>query len=141
VSGTNEYPDRPRPQPTDGSEGFWAGCERGELMIQACTSCGELRHYPQPLCPLCHCFEFEWRRMSGRGVVYSYCIAHRAFHPAWAERTPYVVATIEIEEGVRMVSDLQGVAPDEVRIGMPVEVFFERVDEQTVLPRFRAPDA
>lgn len=137
MSESEARPGRPQPQRTEVSEGFWAGCERGELMIQRCSACGALRHYPQPLCPHCHGFESDWQRMSGRGVVYSYSVARQAFHPAFADRVPYVVATIELEEGVRMVSDLEDVSPEEVRIGLPVEVFFDRVDEQTVLPRFR----
>ena len=74
--------------------------------------------------------------MSGRGVVHSFTVTHQAFHPAWADRLPYVVATIELDEGPRMVSDLDE-DPDEVAIGRRVEVFFERVDDEITLPRFR----
>jgi len=128
---------RPRPQPTEWSEGFWRGCARGELVIQRCDACLRLRHYPQPLCPHCRESRWSWQPVSGRGLVYSYAVCHRAFHPAFAAAVPYVVATIELDEGVRMVADLAGVAPDEVRIGMPVRVCFERVDDEISLPRFR----
>jgi uncharacterized OB-fold protein len=128
---------RPRPQPTEWSEGFWQGCARGELVIQRCDACLRLRHYPQPLCPHCRGARSSWQPVSGRGEVYSYAVCHRAFHPAFARAVPYVVATIELEEGVRMVADLAGVEPGEVRIGMPVRVCFERVDDAIALPRFR----
>jgi uncharacterized OB-fold protein len=128
---------RPRPRPTEWSEGFWQGCARGELVIQRCDECLRLRHYPQPLCPHCRGSSSSWQPVSGRGEVYSYAICHRAFHPAFAGALPYVVATVELEEGVRMVADLAGVDPGEVRIGMPVQVFFERVDDEIALPRFR----
>jgi len=129
---------RPRPQPTEWSEGFWRACREGRLAIQRCDACGRLRHYPQPLCPHCRSSAASWQPVSGRGVVYSYAICHRAFHPAFAVEVPYVVATIELDEGVRMVADLRGVAPDAVRIGMPVRVCFERLDDEIALPRFEA---
>jgi uncharacterized OB-fold protein len=128
---------RPRPRPTEWSEGFWQGCARGELVIQRCDECLRLRHYPQPLCPHCRGAQSSWQPVSGRGEIYSYAVCHRAFHPAFADALPYVVATVELEEGVRMVTDLAGVDPGELRIGMPVQVCFERVDDELVLPRFR----
>src|SRR5262245_41082179 len=131
-----ESAPRPRRQPTEWSEGFWQACRAGRLAIQRCDGCGRLRHYPQPLCPLCRSAAFGWQPVSGRGVVYSYAVCHRAFHPAWKDAVPYVVATVELDEGVRMVADLRGVAPDAVRIGMPVRVCFERLDDEISLPRF-----
>lgn len=128
---------RPLPQPTEWSEGFWQACARGELVIQRCEDCLRLRHYPQPMCPHCRSTRSDWHRVSGRGSVYSYAVCHRAFHPAFAGAVPYVVATIELEEGVRMVADLAGVEPERVRIGMPVRVAFERVTDEIALPRFR----
>ena len=75
--------------------------------------------------------------MGGRGSVYSFTVTHQAFHPAFADRVPYVVATIELEEGVRMVSDLPDDDVDNVAIGKEVEVFYEEVDDEITLPRFR----
>jgi uncharacterized OB-fold protein len=79
----------------------------------------------------------EWSKVSGRGVIHSYTVAHQAFHPFWADKVPYVVATIELEEGVRMVDDMLDLDPAEVRIGLPVEVFFQPVEDEIVLAKFR----
>ena len=128
---------RPVPQPTEYSEGFWEGVANGELRIQRCVGCRDLRHYPQPMCPECRSPDFEWARVSGRGEIYSYAIANRAFHPAWQAHVPYVIATIELDEGVRMVTDLLGVDPDSVEIGQRVEVYFEALPGQGKMPRFR----
>lgn len=128
---------RPVPQPTELSEGFWQAVREGRLAIQRCTACGLLRHYPQALCPACHALEFDWAPVSGRGTIHSYTIAHRAFHPAWQEHVPYAVATIELEEGPRMVCDLLGTPPEAVAIGKAVEVFFETLPGQGRMPRFR----
>lgn len=129
--------ERPRPQPSELTRPFWDACARGELRAQRCRECGRWRHYPQPMCPACHATAHTWERLSGRGTIHSYSVAHRAFHPAWADRVPYVVATIELEEGLRMVSDMPELPPEDVAIGLPVEVFFEALDDALTLPRFR----
>jgi hypothetical protein len=123
------------PAPNPLTAGFWDAAARRQLVVQRC-SCGRYRHYPQLLCPECHSGDWSWAPVSGRGTVYSYTVTHRAFHPAWADRVPFAVATIDLDEGVRMVSDLPPEDTEEVRIGMPVEVFFDR-QESVTLPRFR----
>lgn len=128
---------RPKPEPTEFSQPFWDACERGELMVQRCTGCEALRHYPQPMCPECQSTGYDWAKLSGGGAIYSYTVAHRAFHPAWAEHVPYVLATIELDEGVRMMCDLLDVEPDTVAIGQRVEAYFEELPGQGVMPRFR----
>jgi uncharacterized OB-fold protein len=75
--------------------------------------------------------------VSGRGVVHSFSVTHHAFNPTWVQRLPYVVATIELDEGVRVVSDLPDSDLEGVAIGRPVEVFFEQIDDHLTLPRFR----
>jgi len=126
----------PLPEPSELTAGFWDAARREELVLQRCRSCGTLRHYPQLLCPGCTSSEWDWAPVSGRGVVHSFTVTHQAFHPAWADRLPYVVATVELDEGPRMVSDLDE-DPGDVAIGRRVEVFFERVDDEITLPRFR----
>jgi uncharacterized OB-fold protein len=126
----------PLPEPSELTAGFWDAARREELVVQRCRSCGAFRHYPQVLCPECTSSEWEWAPVSGRGAVHSFTVTHQAFHPAWADRLPYVVATIELDEGPRMVSDLDE-DPDDVAIGRRVEVFFERVNDEITLPRFR----
>lgn len=138
-------PPRPAPPITELSQGFWQAIEQGHLAIQRCTACGLLRHYPQPLCPTCHSGESEWQRVSGRGEIYSYTVAHRAFHPAWKDHVPYVIATIELDEGVRMVCDLLGVDPETITIGKRVEARFEKLpgqgdDAPARWPRFEVID-
>jgi uncharacterized OB-fold protein len=128
---------RPAPQSTEYSEGFWEGVRRCELVIQRCTGCETLRHYPQPMCPACHSSDFDWAPVSGRGRIHSYTVAHRAFHPAWKEHVPYVLATVELDEGVRMMCDLLDVDPETVAIDQRVEVHFQEMPGQGMMPRFR----
>ena len=131
---------RPAPGVTEESQPFWDACARGELVAQRCGACGLFRHYPQPMCPSCHATEREWGALSGRGEIYSFVISHRAFHPAWKDHVPYVIATVELDEGVRMVCDLLDVAPERVAIGQRVEVDFQEMPGQGVVPRFRIVD-
>ena len=95
-----------------------------------------MRHYPQYLCPQCRSDAWSWTPIEGRGVVYSFTVTHRAFGAAWADRVPYAVATIELDNGIRMVSDLPADDTDDVAIGAPVEVWFDDAGDVT-LPRFR----
>lgn len=128
---------RPQPEPTDLTVGFWAAAREGRLVVQRCTQCALLRHYPQHLCPDCHSGEWAWTQVAGTGEIYSFSVAHRAFHPAWADRVPYAVVTVELDEGIRMVSDLPVEDTADVAIGRRVEVFFDETDDEWVLPRFR----
>lgn len=127
--------DVPKPTPTELSKGFWDAARRHELVAQRCTDCRHWRHYPQLRCPHCHSPAWNWEQLSGRGHIHSYSVAHRAFHPAWADRVPYVVATIELDEGIRMVTDMD--AAEMPNINDPVVVWFERLDDETVLPKFK----
>ncbi|AVP71409.1 Zn-ribbon domain-containing OB-fold protein [Prescottella equi] len=126
----------PLPEPSELTDGFWAAARQSRLVIQRCEACGVLRHYPQQRCPRCLSAEWNWREIAGRGVIHSFTVTHQAFHPSWADRVPYVVATVELDESVRMVTDLDEPA-ESVAIGDPVEVFFDRIDDQHTLPRFR----
>ncbi|HEX2315973.1 MAG TPA: OB-fold domain-containing protein [Thermomonospora sp.] len=118
---------------------FWEGAHKGELRIQRCADCGALRHPPGPMCPHCHSVNRDHTVASGRGVVHSYVVHH---HPPVPGRTPpYAVALIELEEGVRMVGNVLGCPPEDVAIGMPVTVTFERIDDDLVLPQWTPADA
>ncbi len=128
---------KPLPNPTDASRPFWDACRRHELRIQRCLECGQLIHYPKIHCPGDGSDRFEWALMSGRGTVYSFIVAHRAFHESFKRDVPYVVAVIELEEGVKLMSNVIGVDPDEVHVGMPVAVEFDDVDPGFSLPKVR----
>lgn len=118
---------------------FWDGVNEGELRIQRCADCGVLRHPPGPMCPACHSSKRDHTVASGRGEVHSYVVHH---HPPVPGRTPpYVVALIDLEEGVRMVGNILGCPPEDVSIGMPVRVTFEPMDDELTLPQWTPLDA
>jgi uncharacterized protein len=114
---------------------FWAGTAAGELRIQRCGGCGALRHPPGPMCPHCNGTEPTHVVASGLGEVYSYVVHH---HPPVPGHTlPFVVALVELEEGVRLLAELVDVAPDDVRVGLPVRIGFTKVDDELTMPVWR----
>ncbi|MFF4318610.1 bifunctional MaoC family dehydratase N-terminal/OB-fold nucleic acid binding domain-containing protein [Streptomyces sp. NPDC001568] len=126
---------RPRPVINRDNRGFWDGVARHRLLIQRCTGCATLRFPWLPGCNACACPEWDTVEASGAGTVFSYVVMHHPAFPAFAP--PYAVALVELAEGVRMVSNITGVPYDKVRIGMPVQLEFLRVDEELELPVFR----
>ena len=114
---------------------FWEGAATGELRIQRCQACGLLRHPPGPMCPRCGATDLGYVVAVGRGEVFSYVVHH---HPPMPGRTvPYVVALVELPEGVRFLAELVDVPPDAVTVGMPVRVGFQRIDDELTLPVWR----
>ncbi len=124
-----------RPMVNRDSAYFWEGTAKRELRIQTCIACGALRHPPGPACPACGALERGYVVASGRGTVFSF-VVHR-HPPVPGKELPICIALIDLEEGVRMVGELVDVAPEELEIGMPVEVDWRRVDEELTLPVWR----
>ncbi|WP_408055642.1 bifunctional MaoC family dehydratase N-terminal/OB-fold nucleic acid binding domain-containing protein [Streptomyces apricus] len=128
-------PRRPRPVVNWDNAGFWEGVSRHRLLIQRCAGCGTLRFPWLPGCNACGCLEWDTVEATGEGTVHSYVVMHHPPFPAFDP--PYAVGLVELAEGVRMISNVVGVPYDRVRIGMPVRLEFERVDEELELPVFR----
>jgi uncharacterized OB-fold protein len=125
---------RPAPVLTDDNAAFWEAARQHRLVAQRCRHCGRLRHPPRPMCPECHSLDIELVDLAGTGVLYSYALLHHPQHPAFSY--PVVAALVELDEGVRIVSNVVGVDPGEVGIGMALQVRFEPTDGDTVVPVF-----
>jgi len=121
----------PTPDPDD--QYFWDGVEREVLLLQRCAECSVVRQPPSPMCPHCHSLNWDTQEASGRGEVHSWIVSH---HPSQADTSPRIVALIELEEGVRLVSNLQEIEADKVRNDMAVELMFMDFDG-IKLPQFR----
>jgi uncharacterized protein len=137
-TATPSGPDRSqtlRPLVSQDTAFFWEGTAAGELRIQHCPACGRLRHPPGPMCPSCGAEKQDWIVASGRGTVFSYVVHHHPKVPG--KQPPFVVALVELDEGVRMLGELIDVEPSTVEIGMPVEVALTRIDDELTLPFWR----
>jgi uncharacterized OB-fold protein len=122
------------PAPDPDSEFFWAGLERGQVLIQRCLSCRRPRFPAMPGCPACGATAVELVEISGAGEVYSWIVVHRTADPARAGDIPYTIVTVDLDDGVRMFGRLEGAERPE--IGACVEAFFVARDGWTEL-RFR----
>lgn len=117
-------------------EGFWNAVKQRKLAFQRCKECGQWLHPPRPMCHKCRSFELEWVESSGKGKIYSYCVFTREVHPMY--RVPFEVVLVEMDdEKVRFVSNMVDTDPDELYIGMPVEVEFVEINDDWSLPWFR----
>lgn len=128
-----------RPVPKIGSyldtKEFWDGARRGKLMLQFCTETKKFQHYPRPISVYTGRHTIEWREASGKGVVYSWTIT-RSPWPGHEARVPYICAYVDLTEGVRFLCNLVDCSEDEMAIGMPVEVRWDRLNEEIVYPDF-----
>ncbi|RJP68210.1 MAG: Zn-ribbon domain-containing OB-fold protein [Candidatus Abyssobacteria bacterium SURF_17] len=128
---------KPMPVPDHITETFWAAARQHKLLIQQCRDCGRNQFFPQSSCRACLSENLEWVEASGSGKVYSYTIIHRPPSASFEEDAPYTVALVELGEGVRMMSNIIEIEPDQVRVGMPVHVVFEDISPTISLPKFR----
>jgi uncharacterized OB-fold protein len=129
--------DKPLPAIDEDGAPYWEACRQGRLTAQRCAACGHLRWPPSVLCPRCLALEHAWVTLSGRGTIYSFIVVHRPQHPAFFADAPYNVAIVELEEGIRLHTNVLDCANEDLRIGLPVEVVFVKVNDEVTLPKFR----
>ena len=119
------------------SRPFWEGCAQGKLMIQRCEDCGKHIFYPRIVCPHCFSDRVQWVESKGTGTIYSFTVARRPGAPGFENDVPYVVALIDLDEGVRMMSTVTDVDVEKVKVGQRVKVWFDKVTDELTLPKFR----
>jgi uncharacterized protein len=136
MEGTANFPS---PIADFDAEEFWAGCNRGELLMQRCAECKKFRWLPRPMCPSCHSLAAEWVKMNGRGKVYSWTIITHPVHPAAVSRVPYNVVQVQLDEDPELilVTNLIDIRNEDIRIDMPVQVVFEQHEPGVKLPKFK----
>lgn len=124
------------PTPTPITQPFWDATKQHQLVLQKCAQ-GHLFYYPRSHCPVCLSNEYTWVEASGRGKLYSYTVARRPTSAEFAGEEPYIIASVQLEEGPRMTSLLVEADPDNVAIEGPVEVVWDDVSDDLSLPYFR----
>jgi uncharacterized OB-fold protein len=133
-------PQRPMPDLDPAMQPFLDGLREHKLLLFRCTTCGAW-YWPVAYCRFHpnqpYMAEMEWAEASGRGTVFTFNRHYTAFHPAFRELIPFVYALVQLEEGPLIGSNIVGCAPEEVSVGLPVEVEFADVPEREVtLPLF-----
>lgn len=127
---------KPLPELHPEIEPFYKGGLRSELLIKFCSDCKTFIHYPRKVCPECMSSDTVWIRASGKGTVYSYTTTYQNLSPGFREEVPYVLALVDLAEGVRLMTNIIECDPKDVSVGMPVEVTWERA-EDVAIPKFK----
>jgi len=129
---------KPLPEITAESKPFWDACARHQLLVQTCRACGGMQYYPRGVCAACWSPDVAWTPSGGRGRVYTFTVTHRTQARGFRDELPYVLAWITLDEGVQVMSNVVGVDPATIKIGMPVRVTFDDVKEGLSIPKFTA---
>ena len=128
---------RPLPESTPLTEPFWAGAKARRLVIQRCDACAAYRFPPEPACVYCGAPDSTWTEVSGRATLWSWTVGHPPLLPYFAERAPWPVAIVQLEEGPRMATNLIDVAAEQYEIGMALVADYEDASEDVTLVVFR----
>ncbi len=128
---------KPLPHLDEENRPWWEALKRHELYLQKCRVCGDVRYYPRALCTDCMSSQVQWIKCSGRATVYTFTTTYQNQAPGFRESLPYIMAYVELEEGVKMLTNLVDCPPEQAKIGMPVEVVFDDVTPAVTLAKFR----
>ena len=128
--------NKPLPTVVGETRTYWEMCRQGQLMVQRCDSCNEYQFYPRGICANCWSENIRWVASSGKGTVWTYTVTYQNRTTGF-DQGPYVLALVELEEGVRMFTNIVECEPQAVTIGMPVEVTFVRATDQISVPYFK----
>jgi hypothetical protein len=136
MSEENKY-NKPLPEFRPETKPFWDACKNHELILPKSKETNEFFFYPRALSPGDDMAEVEWGKASGKAKVWTYSIHHMGPTKAYKGDGPYVVALVETEEGVKMMTNIVDCDPNDVHVGMDVEVVFDDVTEEVTLPKFK----
>ncbi len=128
---------KPLPAISSLNKPYWDGLKHRKLLLPKCDECGRVWYPPAPLCPGCWSRKFTWTELSGRGRVNSWVVFHQSYFRSYDDDIPYNVAEVELVEGPRLLTNLVGIASDQIKAGMAVEIVFDDVTDEVTLAKFR----
>jgi uncharacterized OB-fold protein len=132
-----DTPAKPDPVVNPWTKPFWEAAKQGKLLIQKCEDCKKVIFYPRIACPHCFSDNLAWTETSGKGTVYTYTVVTNNAPSAFLEDMPYIIAVVRLEEGVQMLTNIVECDLEEIACDMPVEVKFEKLNDDFTLPKFR----
>ncbi len=128
---------RPVPLADEASRPFFEGARQHLLMLQECSACGAVMWPVKPRCDNCWSADIKWVQASGKGTLYSFTLVHQLMHPGFADEIPYNLAEVDLEEGLRIMTNVVGCSNAALQIDMPLEVTFEDITDEVTLPKFK----
>ena len=135
---TQQY-NKPIPMPQGESDFYWQKAKEHELWLRKCNACGEVYFYPRDISPCCFSKDTSWTQVSGNATLFTYGIVQRAPHPGFRDDVPFVTAIVELEEGPQMATNIviDDPTPENLQVGMPLQVVFEDINDTIALPKFK----
>jgi uncharacterized protein len=125
------------PTPDPETQPYWDAAREGRLLVRRCRPCDRAYFYPRDFCPTCWSDDVEWVEASGRATLYTWSVVHRNDLPPWGERVPYVAAVVDLEEGPRMMTNVEGCDLAALKVGMALQVDFRKETDEITVPVFR----
>ena len=125
------------PTPDFETQPYWDAARDGKLIIRRCGACGDAYFYPRSFCPKCWSEDVEWEEASGRATLYTWSVVHRNDLPPFPDRVPYVAAIVDLDEGPRMMTNVEGCPFEDLRVGMSLQVDFRVDSDEVTVPVFR----
>ena len=135
MTETADY-QKPIPIPDEASKPFFDGARQHRLMIQQCSACGAVMWPVKSHCDKCLSASVTWVQASGKATLYTFALMHQIYHPGFAAEVPYNIAQVDLEEGLRILTNIVGCPNADLQIGMPLEVTFEDISDEVTLPKF-----
>jgi uncharacterized protein len=132
---------KPKPRIDSDNAPYFEASSAGRFVIQRCQSCGKWTFFPRSACPECLSDDLKWMEASGRGELLSFCVVQRPHHPSFYDEVPILFAAVKLAEGPVMLTELRGVGPTALKIGMPLRVEFSEIDESLRIPVWAPLDA
>jgi uncharacterized OB-fold protein len=127
---------KPLPHIDEENRPWWEAVQRHELYVQKCRDCGDVRFHPRALCTNCLSSNTEWVRSKGTGHIYTFTVTNQNQASGFRDSLPYVMAWVELDEGVKMLTNIVDCPPEQVKIDMPVEAVFDDVTPEVTLVKF-----
>jgi len=136
---TSANAGKPLPQITDLTRPFWTAAKNGKLVLQKCGKCATFNFFPKPWCIECGSRDLNWTDAKPFGTVYSFTISRSVAmnFPGWEAELPVLMCLIDLDDGVRLYGQVKGCKPEDMKIGMRVEAFFEDISDEAGIPKFR----
>lgn len=129
---------RPIPTPDAASQAFFDGAKEGKLMLRYCPNCSRWLAPASDACDECFSDQLDWKQASGNGEIYTFGIMHQVLHPGFKDEVPYNVVQVELAEGPRIMSNIVGTPNDQIKVGMKVQVYFDKLSDEVTVPKFKA---
>lgn len=127
---------RPKPTVDNWNRPFWDACKERRLVLQRCDETGKCFFPPAPVSPFTGKPAWSWVDAAGQGELWSFVVFHQNYFDGMKDELPYPVVMVKLDEGPYLLTNIEGMTKDQLRIGMHMAVRFVDGPDGFVLPQF-----